>query len=66
MGFLIVYPGETRWSGMHWSYLLQDRSQCRALVNTVMKFFVSLSVGKFFSRLSTGGFSRRSQPHILS
>jgi hypothetical protein len=29
---------ETRWGGKHWIHVVQDRSQWRALVNTVMNF----------------------------
>jgi hypothetical protein len=32
--------GEIRWSGMYWIYLVQDRNQWRALVNTVMNLQV--------------------------
>jgi hypothetical protein len=28
------------WGGMDWIEMAQDRDQCRALVNTVMKFGV--------------------------
>jgi hypothetical protein len=31
---------ETRWGGMDWIDLAQDRNQWRALVNTVMKFWI--------------------------
>jgi hypothetical protein len=34
-------------SGMDWIHLSQDRDKCRALVNTVMNFWVPLNVGKF-------------------
>ncbi|PNF27263.1 hypothetical protein B7P43_G05297, partial [Cryptotermes secundus] len=32
--------GEIRWAGMDWIDLVQDRVQWRALVNTVMNFWV--------------------------
>jgi hypothetical protein len=31
---------EIRWDGMDWIVMAQDRYQCRALVNTVMKLQV--------------------------
>jgi hypothetical protein len=37
---------ETGWSGMDWIDLAQDRSQWRALVNTVMNLRVPHNVGK--------------------
>jgi hypothetical protein len=32
--------GEIEWDGMDWIDLIQDREQCRALVNTVMNLRV--------------------------
>jgi hypothetical protein len=34
-------------------------------VNTVIKFRVPQNLGKFLSSRTTGGFSRRAQPHAV-
>jgi hypothetical protein len=47
---------------MDWIDVAQDRDQWRALVNTIMKLWVPLN-GKFLSRCTTGGFSRRAPLH---
>jgi hypothetical protein len=31
---------EIGWEGVDWMHMAQDRDQCRALVNTVMKLWV--------------------------
>jgi hypothetical protein len=54
---------EIGWGGMDWIDLAQERDQWRALVNTVMNLLVPQNVGKF---LSSGGFSRRAQLHVVS
>jgi hypothetical protein len=46
---------------MDWIDLIQDRDQCRALVNTVMNLRVPENVGKILNGCATGGFSRRAQ-----
>jgi hypothetical protein len=51
---------------MDWIYMVQDRDQCRALVNTVMKFRISYNFGKFLSSYTTGGFSRWAHLHGVS
>jgi hypothetical protein len=53
--------GDTRWDGMDWIDLAQDRDQWRALVNTIMNLWVPYNVGKFLSSCTTGGFSRRAE-----
>jgi hypothetical protein len=51
---------------MDWIDLTEDRDQWRALVNTVMKLWVSQIAGKFLSSCTTGGFSRRAQLYEVS
>jgi hypothetical protein len=51
---------------MDWIDLAQDRYQWRALVITVMNLRVPSNVGKFLSSCTTGGRSRRAQPHGVS
>jgi hypothetical protein len=46
-----------------WIDLAQNRDQWKGLVNAVMNLQVPLSFGKFLSNCTTGGFSRRAQPH---
>jgi hypothetical protein len=54
------------WGGMDWIYPAQEMYQWRALVNMVMNFQVPLNVGKFLSKCTTGGFSRRAHLHGVS
>jgi hypothetical protein len=49
--------------GMDWIDMAQDRDQWRALMNTIMNLWVPQNAGKFFSRCTIGGFSRRAQLH---
>jgi hypothetical protein len=53
--------GETRWDGMDWIDLAQDRDQWRALVNTAMNLQVSQNAGKFLSGWTIGSFSGKAQ-----
>jgi hypothetical protein len=55
---------ETRWDGMDWIDLVQNREQLRALVNAVMNLQVRKNAGKFLSSCTTGGFSRRAHLHV--
>jgi hypothetical protein len=48
---------------MDWIDLAQDKDQWRALVNTVMNFWVQQNAGKFLSCYTIGGFSRRALLH---
>jgi hypothetical protein len=54
---------EIEWGGTDWIDLAPDRDQWRALVNTVMNLHLPLNSGKFLSRCTTGGFSKRAQFH---
>jgi hypothetical protein len=54
---------EIGWDGMHWVDLAQDRDWWRALVNTVMNLRVPQTAGKFLSRCTISGFSRRARFH---
>jgi hypothetical protein len=47
---------EMGWDSRDWINVTQDRNQCSALVNTVMKL-----AGKFLSSCTIGGFSRGAQ-----
>jgi len=38
---IVVDLREIRWEGVDWMHLAQDRDQWRAVVNTVMKLWVS-------------------------
>jgi hypothetical protein len=46
---------------MDWIDHAQDRDQWKALVNTVMDFWVPLNVGKLLSECVTGSFIKRIQ-----
>jgi hypothetical protein len=46
--------------------LAQDGNQRRAFVNVVMNLRVPSDAGKFVSRCTTGGFSRKAQLHEVS
>jgi hypothetical protein len=48
---------EIGWGCVEWIDLAQDRDQWRALVNTVMNFWVPQNAGKFLSGCTIGGFS---------
>jgi hypothetical protein len=48
--------------GRNWIDLACDMNQWKALVNTVMNYWVPKYVGKFLS----GGFSKRTQLHGIS
>jgi hypothetical protein len=54
------------WSGMDWFVLVQDRDQCRALVNMVMNLRVPQNAGNFFSGYTIVGSSRRAQLYEVS
>jgi hypothetical protein len=54
---------EIGWDGMDCIHLTQDTDQWRALVNTVMNFRVPQITGKFLSKCTIGGFSRRAELH---
>jgi hypothetical protein len=61
-----MYLREMGWGGMDWIIQDQGRDNWRALVNTVVNFWVPYYAGKFLSSYTTGGFSRRTQPHVVS
>jgi hypothetical protein len=46
---------------MDWIDLVQDRDQCRSLVDTVINLLVPSISGKFFSNCTIDGLSRRAQ-----
>jgi hypothetical protein len=51
------------WNDKDWIDLTQDMDQWRVLVNTVMNLQFPQHSGKFLSRCTIGGFSRRAQLH---
>jgi hypothetical protein len=51
--------GERGWGGMDGIHPAQDRDQWRALLNTVMNLRVPYNIGKFLSRCTTGGVSKK-------
>jgi hypothetical protein len=53
--------GEIEWSGIDWIDLAQIRGQWRAPVNTVMELPVRINTGKFLSRCTIHGLSRKPQ-----
>jgi hypothetical protein len=53
--------GEIGWGSMDWIHLAPDGDYWRAVVNTVMNFFVSKNFEKLWSGRATGGFSRRTE-----
>jgi hypothetical protein len=55
---------EIGWDGMDCTELTQDKDQWRALVNRVMNLRVPQNAGKLLSSCTTGGVSRRPQPHV--
>jgi hypothetical protein len=56
---------EIGWDGMDWIDLTKDRDQWKALVNTVMDFWVPQNSEKFLSSCTTGGFSRMGQLQLF-
>jgi hypothetical protein len=50
---------EIGWGGMDWIDLVQDRNQCRGLVNTVMHLWVPKEDEKILGGCTTGCLSRR-------
>jgi hypothetical protein len=46
---------------MDWIYVAQDSDQWNTLVNKAMNLYVTLTVAKFLSVCTIGGFSRRAQ-----
>jgi hypothetical protein len=57
---------EISWGGMEWIDLAQEGDQWKALANTVIKPWVPSNAGRFLSRYTIGGFSRRAQLHEVS
>jgi hypothetical protein len=58
--------GKTRWGGVHWIGLAQDRDNWRALVKPEMNLLVPQNSGKLSSGLTTDGLSRSAQHHRVS
>jgi hypothetical protein len=54
---------EVGWAHMDSINLAQDRDQWKALVKTVMNFWVTQNAGNFMSSCATNGFSRKVQLH---
>jgi hypothetical protein len=44
-----MHPWGIDWNSMDWFDLVQDRDQCRALVNTVMNLWIVEHIGKCLS-----------------
>jgi hypothetical protein len=53
------------WYGMDWIDVVWDMGQWRALANTAVNLQVPLNIGKFLSCCATGGFSRKTQLHVV-
>jgi hypothetical protein len=51
---------------MYWFDMAEENDRWRALVIKVMNLLVTQNAGKFVSRCTTGGFSRRAQPHEVN
>jgi hypothetical protein len=51
---------------MHWTNLVQDREQCKVLVNAIVNLWVPQSLEYFLNSHRSGCSSRRSQLHEVS
>jgi hypothetical protein len=51
---------EIGWESVEWIHLGQDRDQWRAVLNTVMKRWVTYNAGNFLTSRVSVSFSRRS------
>jgi hypothetical protein len=61
-----MFLGKIGWDGVDWIDLAQNRDKWSALVNAVINFQFSKTVGKFLSGCASGGFSRRPRLHGIS
>jgi hypothetical protein len=51
--------GETKWSGMDWIHVAQNRDRWRTLVNAVMNLDLPSNAEKFLIGCTNCGLSRR-------